>query len=275
MPKTITQLPAASSVSVSAVVAADNGAGTLTEKVTVGQISSITKTLEGDTFYAHTISGAVVWNTNASPIVSGGTRLLLHFDGTNGSTTITDSSASNLSCVAEGTAEISTAQSKFGGSSLYLDGGGCVQVTSNSLIPGTGDFTLEAWVRPTSITFNQLFSYRNGSNASLAFYADGGTTRTNYRFGAFDAAASSYVANAWNHVALVRSGGAVTLYVGGASVATASSDPSITHNTLTIGATDENDTSETFIGYIDEVRVTTGLARYTANFTPPAAAFTE
>ena len=274
MPKTITQLPAASSVNVSAVVAADNGAGTLTEKVTVGQISSITKTLEGDTFYAHTIAGEVVWNTNASPIPAGGTRLLLHFDGTNGSTTITDSSASNLSCAAEGTAEISTAQSKFGGSSLYLDGGGCVQVTGSSLVPGTDAFTLEAWVRPTSINFNQLFSYRRGSNASLAFYADNGT-RANYRFGAFDAAASAYVANAWSHVALVRSGGVVTLYVGGVSVATQSGDPSITYGTLTIGAVDENDTSETFIGYIDEVRVTIGLARYTANFTPPTAAFTE
>lgn len=275
MPKTITQLPAASSVSVDAVLASDNDAGTLTEKVTVGQLSSVTKTLEGDTFYAHSVAGEVVWNTDPEPASPGGTALLLHFDGTNGSTSVTDSSANAIACTAAGTAEISTAQSKFGGASIYLDGAGCVQATDAALNPGTGNFTLEAWVRPTSITFNQIFSYRPATNASLAFYDDSGTSRANYRYGRFDQPTSGYVVNEWHHVALVRSGGDVTLYLNGTSVASASGDGDIDTSTLTIGAVDENDTSETFIGYIDEVRVTIGSALYTSNFTPPTAAFTE
>jgi len=273
MPKTITQLPAASSVSVNAVVAADNGAGTLTEKLTVGQMSSITKTIEGDTFYAHSVDGEVVWSV--SPVL-GGTQLLLHFNGADGSTAIADSSANNITCTAIGTAEISTAQSMFGSSSLYLDGGGCVQATSALLVPGTGDFTLEAFVRPTSITFNQLFSYRPDTYASLAFYDNNGQTRGNYCGNGLDASASTYIANEWNHVALVRSGGVVTLYVRGAIVDAAPEDFVITSQKLTIGAVDESDIEQPFIGYIDEVRITIGLARYTGNsFTPPNAPFTE
>src|SRR5690606_34123168 len=69
---------------------------------------------------------------------------LLHFNGSNGSTTFTDEKG--VGWTASGDAEISTAQSKFGGSSLSLDGTGDWLDASNAGFTfGTGDFTIEAW----------------------------------------------------------------------------------------------------------------------------------
>jgi hypothetical protein len=81
--------------------------------------------------------------------------LLLHGDGTNGSTTITDSSLTPKTVTAVGNAQISTAQSKFGGASILLDGSGdYLDVGSNSAFGyGLSDFTIETWV------------YRNVSSA--------------------------------------------------------------------------------------------------------------
>jgi hypothetical protein len=74
--------------------------------------------------------------------------LLLHGDGTNGSTTIVDSSPSPKTVTAVGDAQISTAQSKFGGASIAFDGNGDYldASSSNQYAIGTEDFTVEGWV---------------------------------------------------------------------------------------------------------------------------------
>ena len=75
--------------------------------------------------------------------------LLLHGDGTNGSTTIVDNSPSPKTMTALGNAQISTTESLFGGSSLYFDGSGndAIQtLPGNDFVYGTGPFTLEAWI---------------------------------------------------------------------------------------------------------------------------------
>jgi hypothetical protein len=201
--------------------------------------------------------------------------LLLHFDGTNGSTSITDSSANAITCTAEGTAEISTAQSKFGGASLLGDGAGCVVADDPLLEPGTGDFTLEAWVYLTATpVFSQLFSYRPATTASLAFYDDDGL-RVNWDFGVIDAAATGLALNQWTHVAVERSAGTLKIFISGVSVGSYSGYTSnISSGLLTIGALDATDTTNGVVGYIDEARVTIGVAVYDgANFTPPTAPF--
>jgi hypothetical protein len=88
--------------------------------------------------------------------------LLLHGDGTNGSTTIVDSSASPKTLTAFGNAQISTAQSKFGGSSIAFDGtGDYLSISSsNDLTLGTSDFTLETWARLATVSaqHNQIIT---------------------------------------------------------------------------------------------------------------------
>ena len=83
--------------------------------------------------------------------------LLLHGNGTNGSTTITDSSPSPKTVTAVGNAQISTAQSKFGGSSIAFDGTGDYLSVPNdgTLQMGSVDFTIEFW-----IYFNSLSGYQ-------------------------------------------------------------------------------------------------------------------
>ena len=93
------------------------------------------------------------------------TKLLLNGNGTNGSTTFTDSSNSSHTVTASGNAQISTTQSKFGGSSMYFDGSGdylvIAQDTSTDL-SGVVDFTIEAWVRPANVSGTRtIFSQWN------------------------------------------------------------------------------------------------------------------
>ena len=75
--------------------------------------------------------------------------LLLHCDGANNSTTITDSSLSQVTVTAQDNAKISTAQSKFGGSSLLLDGTGDFGLINTQMtnFEYSGDFTIEGWWR--------------------------------------------------------------------------------------------------------------------------------
>ena len=84
--------------------------------------------------------------------------LLLHGNGINGSTTITDNSPSPKTVTAVGNAQISTAQSKFGGGSIAFDGTGDYLTTPNNSDYqfGTSDFTVECWINTTDTSFNLI-----------------------------------------------------------------------------------------------------------------------
>ena len=200
--------------------------------------------------------------------------LLLHGDGTNGSTTITDSSLTPKTVTAVGNAQISTAQSKFGGASIALDGtGDFLSVGSSSdLVPDAGDFTIEFWARHTS--GNGQFMYSNPNfgiglwaGAALALVSNAGTNILT------DPA--NFLSATWIHVAVTRAGNVIRLFKAGNLVASATN--SVNYSTL--GTTrvgvwlDGNNFF--FNGYIDDFRITKGVARYTANFTPPTAAFPD
>ena len=215
----------------------------------------------------------------------GSVSLLLHGNGTNGSTTITDNSPTPKNVVPVGNAQISTAQSKFGGASIAFDGtGDYLTVPSNTAFAfGTGDFTVEAWVRPaTTITSNVilyesrglplpiptglLVLYINGSRKLIAYIEGSGNVVTG---------STSLNANTWYHLAVVKFAGSYYLYVDGVSDAT----PVVNNVSIAqpinvrIGA-DYSDTGG-LNGYIDDLRITKGVARYTANFSVPAAPFPD
>lgn len=195
--------------------------------------------------------------------------LLLHCDGADGSTTFTDSSGTPKIVTANGDAHIETDQSQFGGASGQFDGtGDSLSIASHADFGfGTGDFTIEFWVRPGNVGVGaKRIIYFNDDTLNCdinngTIYVYNGSVRN---FG-------SVAVNTWYHVAYTRSSGTLRCFLDGVSGYSGSDTTNTAARTLTIGA--KNTAVELLTGYIDELRITKGVARYTANFTPPAAAF--
>jgi len=230
-----------------------------------GYLSSF-RTLKGTALYTGT--GTITVPTAPLTNITN-TSLLLNFTNAG----IYDATSKNdLETV--GNAQISTAQSKWGGSSIYFDGSGDY-LTQPSTAPsselfrfGTGDFTFEAWVRFASVGNTTLVTMNTTSgfywqyiSSNLAFGRAGGGTNVNGSW--------SPSANVWYHVATVRSGNTVTHYIDGTSTGSGSFTDNISAiTTLQIAS----GVTGSLNGYLQDLRITK-YARYTANFTAPTAAF--
>jgi hypothetical protein len=176
-----------------------------------------------------------------------------------------------------GNAQISTTQSKFGGSSMYFDGTGDGLVGRSTQLAsfGTGDFTVEGWVYLTSITGadRYLFTTGNGIDNSLRLYLDStGKVAVFTSFTLVLTSTNPLVVNTWTHVAVCRYNGTLAVYINGVQNGTASYSTAINCNgNISVGS--DNNGGSSMIGYLDDMRVTKGIARYTSNFTPPTTAF--
>lgn len=213
----------------------------------------------------------------------GSVSLLLHMNGSNGSTAFSDSSKRGLAVTANGNAQISTAQSKFGGTSAYFDGiGGYIQCsTSNTALSfGTNALTIEMWIYFNTVTANQVL-YETGqlggsgtrANGFVWYLTSAGRLELSSNGANRGASTGTITSGVWSHIALVRSGGVFRYYVNGTQDATS----------ITLGS---NFTDDLFLmgrlidspafylnAYVDDLRITKGVARYTANFTPPVTPF--
>ena len=219
----------------------------------------------------------------------GSVSLLLHGNGTNGSTTITDNSPSPKTVTAVGNAQISTAQSKFGGASIAFDGTGDYLTAANnsSLDFGSGDFTVECWVYLAGL---QALNNESQRVCTLVSYGTNGTSVAGYQLTVntttnqlqfyntgVSIASFTWSLNTWYHVAYTRSGSTNRLFVDGQSLTLTTNTfvpAQLASNTLRIGA-ERKYGGYDLNGYIDDLRITKGVARYTANFTPPAAPFPD
>jgi hypothetical protein len=203
--------------------------------------------------------------------------LLLHMDGSNGSTTFTDSSSNALTVTAYGNAAISTAQSQFGGASGLFDGNGDYLTTTSTATPsGTQAFTIEGWFRISSLPASGVKSithWLNTNGINLEIDSTGKIGLFIHQAALFVNSSTAITAATWNHIALTRSGNTFTVYLNGSSVSTLTSSVSFNAATLYIGRDSTATPGRDFNGYIDEYRVTKGVARYTANFTPSTVAF--
>ena len=181
-----------------------------------------------------------------------------------------------------GDAQLTTAQSKYGGSSMSFDGtGDNIRFQYQPIYDfGTGDFTIECWVYFNALTSNRLLIDRwatANANSWQLYWRSTGTSMT-FLVGAStvllqDSNASRIVTGQWYHIAVTRSGTTNRLFVDGTIVATATDSTSLT-STLPINLGNQLTTSTNYLnGYLDDVRITRGYARYTANFTPPTATF--
>lgn len=197
--------------------------------------------------------------------------LAMQMDGANGSTTFVDL-IGNTCTPGSGTV-ISTAQSKFGGASGRFNYDG-LSISSGPLNLGTADFTIEAWVYPGANERNP-FLYIPDSGA---FGIDLGNNTIRYPrcyFAGYEIVSPSeqLIPGVFNHFAISRQGTLLRLFVNGIKGAevTISSGQVFNSDPTFIGRSGYN--LSYFEGYMDDVRVTKGVARYTADFTPPAAAF--
>jgi hypothetical protein len=212
---------------------------------------------------------------------------LLHFDGVNGSTVITDNSKNNLTVTSVNGAAISTAQSKFGGASCFFDGtNDYLSIPDNSAFDfAASDFTIECWLYPTShpTTVYLLGQSSNTDYAPVLLYLFNGRPGIAASTNGSAWVINNYIAsvltlNTWSHLALVRYGNKWSIYVNGTeNVIAASTSATLYNSTDPFGIGGEATGSLTFpyFGYIDELRITNGYARYTGNFTTSSIAFAD
>lgn len=198
------------------------------------------------------------------------TVLLLPMNGANASTSFIDSSRTAKAITVNGNTQLSTTQSKFGGSSAYFDGTGDWLTNTNTDFQFPGNFTIEAWIYPTNVTggFN-LFAFGTDTTGRYVFYINNGSLIGNY-FGASNTTFGGTITiNTWTHLAFVRNSSTITAYVNGVSLATTETNSNTLGNSgqLNIGASALG--GSTYIGYMDDLRITKGIARYTSNFTLP------
>ena len=210
--------------------------------------------------------------------------LLLHGDGTDGSTTLTDSSSNSQTITLNGSTAISTAQSKFGGASIAFDGNRDWLYPSDhtQFIFGTDDFTVEMWVYPTDVsTFTYLYDSRplNSNGAYVAIGISSSGVLNYVANSAVQITGTTTVAtNTWHHIAVSRSGTSTKMFLNGTQEGSTYTD-STNYTTVSgrplIGANAFSNVVFDLDGYIDDLRITKGVARYTANFTPPTEAFPD
>lgn len=219
-----------------------------------------------------------------------------HFNGTNGSTTIIDDRGLNT-ITSNGSAQLSTAQKKFGTASCLLNGTtSYLSIPDSSLLNFSGDFTIEffayfntipspgvyqaivdkGWNNTTSVYSYWLGITNSGGTQQLIFTtSENGTTPT-IKF----QVNSGITATTWTHISMQRSGGTLQAFVNGTSIGTAaySLTPYTGNGQVLIGC-DKNGTSgaaNSFLNaYIDDFIIINGIAAHKGNFTPPSAQYDD
>jgi sugar lactone lactonase YvrE len=245
-------------------------------------------------FAANKAQGVGTVTAGAGDVDFADVSLLLHGDGTSGSTTITDSSSSPKTVTVNGNAQIDTAVKKFGTGSIEFDGTNDYLTTpyvTTDYDWWTSDFTLEAWVYPT--TFTGWYEFYSGlgdigtlignmdptgsgahwtfgitsSGAIRLYYYNGGSVNT-------PASTETVSLNQWNHIAVVKDSNGYKYFVNGigGSYNSISGTP---QSNASFGLSIGQLTGTSINGYVDDLRITKGTARYTSNFTPPTAAFPD
>ena len=252
--------------------------------------STVTEVVQGiQTTVEYTTSTSTV--TVTGPDLS--TGLLLHMDGTDGSQVFVDSSPQARSITARGNAQIDTAQSEFGGASGLFDGNGDYLSLADSAdwAFGSGDFTIDFWVRfaalPAAGTYMNLYSQAVGGNNhfSIGVNNNAGTYRL-YFVGVTGGSTYFSLGNtardtspnlttgAWYHIALVRSGSSFYWFQNGSQLgATYTDSHSIPDYAAPVIIGCYSGVANYFNGWLDEFRVSKGIARWTSNFTPPATPY--
>lgn len=212
---------------------------------------------------------------------------LLSLEGPNNGTSISDKKG--RAWAPSGQAKLSTDQAKFGGSSLFLDGTSNTYVTTANTTDfqfGSGNLTIEMFVRPASA--GMLVASWRGFVANICSWLVKRTPvgQLGFRYGVAGVnneflSTATIPLNVWTHVAVVRNGTSILLFVNGVLDSTHTLVGELNYyanEPVVIGAyhvTADSAGGDRYTGYIDEMRITKGVARYTSSFTPPDRVFPD
>jgi hypothetical protein len=272
-------------IQVSTVTSSTIEVGFLNDPLTVGYYNS-TGYFNGIISDVRLVKGTAVYTSAFTPPTAPltaitNTQLLL--SGTNAG--IIDKAQSVKTITLNGDVKSSTTQTKYLTSSMYFDGtGDRIQLPQTSLNLSNADFTVEAWVYTTATSQQTIVGslvYSNGtgswlltvnynSNKVRFFMRHGGGTVQDAQF-----EAGTFPTNAWTHVAVTRDGSNIRAFINGTQAGTTNTalGTNAIDNALTNYYIGDNQDGNTYWnGYMSDVRITKGLARYTSNFTAPTAA---
>ena len=199
-------------------------------------------------------------------------RMLLHFEGDNGSRIIEDQyRKSSVTCV--GVAAISTTQAKWGSSSMFVNGGSLI-INGDSLEPGSSDFSIDMWLYPTVESRQAIYAeystdfwvgidyHYNGTRNVNLWASNNGTgwSILNGDPGGNAIGSISLTLNSWNHVAFIRSGTTWVSYINGTKDVEVTADEGVFPKSANkaLGKWGGGGGVNNWTGYIDEVRVVIG-----------------
>jgi hypothetical protein len=234
-------------------------------------------------FVPPTVPTANVASAAAIDPYFGNVVLLLHADGT-----FADSSSYAATIVSAASAPtISTANARFGSGSIYWATSANTSTyvytpTSSAYYLGPSNFTIEFWVYIASSSANNCVLIAN-STANVEIYVNG-TTLTYIGAGTSTAATTAITVGVWHHLAFVRNSATFYMYVDGvqqANTITTGATASITTSAtiagtdfFTIGGYANGASAYCIAGYVDDLRITVGVARYTQpSFSVPLAPY--
>lgn len=208
----------------------------------------------------------------------GPVALLLHGEGANLAQVITDSSTFGRTPTVSGNTQTRTAQFQFGTSSIYFDGTGDY-MTYTGMPNISGDFVLDLWIRPDSVTAGQsrvLFDNRTSSGDAQGFVLYCFATGVVFRSNATNLITSGVVlaANTWAYIKLRRVSGVVAMYVNGALIGTYATTQNYNRGRAVLGRADPT-ADQHFIGYMDEIRLKVGDGEAGEELTVPILAYDD
>jgi hypothetical protein len=167
--------------------------------------------------------------------------------------------------------------SKYYGTSCYYTGVSGQYLTtppSSDFSVGRENFTVEFWVNPATVnSFHQIFDTRGGTSASTTGFSIGYTSLVFYIYvDAFLVQTSTAPSlGSWTHIAVTRINDVFYFYINGtlSGTSTTTNTYNFTNSIAYIGATGSSDTAQFLKGYLQDLRIYKGVAKYTSNFTPP------
>lgn len=181
-----------------------------------------------------------------------------------------------------GTAAVSTSVVKYGSGSLYFSGSTSnymlvpASKQFNQLYSATNSFTVEFWAYPTSFAAIGTILNTGISNGATGWRIDvstAGVISWASNGSAVSALNATLALNTWYHIAYVYSNGVISLFLNGVRIGSAATSWTNTTDNLAIGSSKISGFDYPYSGYVDDLRITTGVARYTSNFVPPKVAF--
>lgn len=216
--------------------------------------------------YGLTVAAGASYDANFRDVL-----LLLHGDGAHNSTSVIDSSGYHRSAVNTLNVTISTANSMFGGSSIRFNTSQLNFPSYADMAFGAGDYTVEMGFTMSSAQQVLLdMAWDNPGVDRVILYVVSNTVRL--RMNAIDRIVSAALTtDQFYHLAICRSGTNTKMFIDGTQTGSTLTGDS---RNMSVGACTFGmgySIGSYYIGYLDEVRITKGVARYTSNFTAPSA----